>query len=565
MKSMDVREARRSIVSKVVLLSLAAAFAAAPALAQAPPRVDPAAVDAVFRAFDNTRSPGCVVGVTYAGVPVLERAYGMADLEHDVPNEPTSILEPGSVAKQFTAAAVVLLSLDGKLSLTDDIRRWFPELPDYGEAVTIRHLLNHTSGLRDWGSVAGIEGWPRTRRAVTHTHVLDIIARQKALNYRPGEYYSYTNSGFNLQAMLVERVSGMSFSDFTRTRIFEPLGMTHTQWRDDFTRVVKDRSIAYEPVGPGTWTMLMPFESVYGNGGLLTTVEDLLKFTQNLETGALGGPRFLEEMHRQGVLNSGEVISYASGLQIGTYKGVRQVQHSGSTAGYRGHLARFPDQKVGVAVMCNASNGNATGFLYQVADLYLGSALKDVAPAPPAGATRLTADRLKALAGMYRDTRTGVPVRIEATAEGLRLDGAALVPVGATRFEAPGGGSTLVFESASFAEGRPAASFSSPGQPNVRIEPVGPFAPTASDLAAYVGTYRSDEAEATYTVAVQDGKLVLKDRWGEATPLAPQYPDVFDAQRGPTIVFRRGASGRVEGLSWSESRVWDLRFARVGS
>ena len=562
---MDVPGARCSVVSKLVLLSLAVALVAAPALAQAPPQVDPAAVDAIFRAFDNTRSPGCVVGVTHDGVLVLQRAYGMADLEHDVPNTPASVLEPGSVAKQFTAAAVVLLALDGKISFEDDVRRWFPELPDYGEPVTIRRLMNHTSGLRDWGSVAGIEGWPRTRRAVTHTHVLDIIARQKALNYRPGEYYSYTNSGFNLQAMLVERASGMSFSDFSRTRIFEPLGMTHTQWRDDFTRVVKDRSIAYEPAGSGGWTMLMPFESVYGNGGLLTTVEDLLKFTQNLETGALGGPRFLEEMHRQGVLNSGEVISYASGIQVGTYKGVRQVQHSGSTAGYRGHLARFPDQKIAVAVMCNASTGNAGGFLYQVADLYLGPALKDVAPAAPAGATRVGADRLKALAGVYRDVRTGAPIRLDATSEGLRAQGMALIPVSATRFELPGGTAALVFESTPFAEGRPAAVISSPGQPNVRIEPVGSFTPTAADLAAYEGTYRSDEAEATYTVAIEGGKLVMKDRWGAATPLEPQYPDAFELERGPTIVFRRGASGRVEELSLSESRVWDLRFRRVGA
>lgn len=560
---MNVTEARRRVVSKVALLFLAAS--AAPALAQAPPHVDPAAVDGIFRTFDNTRSPGCVVGVAYDGVPVLQRAYGMADLEHDVHNKPTSILEPGSVAKQFTAAAVVLLTLDGKISFEDDVRRYFPELPDYGEPVTIRHLINHTSGLRDWGSLAAIEGWPRTRRAHTHTHVLDIIARQKALNYRPGEYYSYTNSGFNLLAMLVERASGMSFSDFTRTRIFEPLGMPHTQWRDDFTRVVKDRSIAYAPPRSGSWSMLMPFESVYGNGGLLTTVEDLLKFTQNLQTGALGGPRFVEEMHRQGILNSGEVISYASGLQIGTYKGVRQVQHSGSTAGYRGHLARFPDQQLAVAVMCNASNGNAGGFLHQVADLYLGPALEDVAPRPPAGATRVSPDRLESLAGVYRDTRTGVPIRVESTSEGLRTTGMDLTPVSPTRFELPGGEAVLVFESTPFAEGRPAGVISLPGQPNVRIEPVGSFTPTAVDLAAYVGTYRSDEAEATYTISIAEGKLVAKDRWGQSLPsLEPQYPDVFNVQRGPTLVFRRGASGRVEEMSWSESRVWDLRFRRSG-
>ncbi len=549
--------------SFVVLLTLASALAPFALLAQGPPTSDTAAVDAIFSAFDNTRSPGCALGVSRAGKTVLLRAYGMADLEHDVPNRPESIFEPGSVSKQFTATATILLALDGKLGFDDDIRRWFPELPDYGEPITVRHLLNHTSGLRDWGSVAGIEGWSRTRRAHTHTHVLDILSRQKELNYAPGEYYSYTNSGYNLQAMLVERVSGMSFAEFSRQRIFEPLGMTHTQWRDDFTRIVEDRSIAYAPNGSGGWSMLMPFEDVHGNGGLLTTVEDLLKFTWNLETGALGGPRYVEEMHRQGVLDSGQVIFYASGLQIGTYGGIREVQHSGSTAGYRGHLARFPDQDLALAVMCNTSTGNAGRLLHQVADLYLGDAIEDVAPPLPAGAIRPNADRLRALAGLYKDTRTGAPMATEATAEGLRVGGVALVPTSATRFEEPGGESTLVFESAPFADGRPAAVLDRPGQPDVRLEPVAVWAPKAGELAAYVGTYRSDEAEATYTVAVDGGRLVIKTRWGDGRPLEPRYTDAFGVG-GRTIVFRRDASGRIAGLTWSESRVWGLDFVKVG-
>lgn len=534
----------------------------APALAQGTdPDVEK--LDAVFQAFDNTRSPGCVVGVSRAGTPVLLRAYGMADLEHDVPNTPSTVMEPGSVAKQFTATAVVLLALDGKLSLEDDVRKYIPELPEYAEPVTIRRLMNHTSGLRDWGSVAGIEGWPRTRRAHTHTHVLDILSRQKELNYRPGDYYSYTNSGFNLQAMLVERVSGMGFADFSRERIFEPLGMTRTEWRDDFNRVVKDRAVAYRPVPGGAWSMLMPFEDVHGNGGLLTTVEDMLKFTQNLETGALGGPRYLEEMHRQGVLNSGQVITYASGLVVNEYKGVRQVQHSGSTAGYRGHLARFPDQGVAVAVMCNAASGNAGALLYQVADLYLGSALKDEAPTPPAGATRVAAERLDALTGMYRDTRTGQVLRMTTSDGNLRIAGQTLVPVGERRFVSAGGLASLEFETAALSDGRPAAVLDRPDHPGVRIEPVAPVEPSAAELAAYAGTYRSDEAEATYRIEVAEGRLVAVDRWGDAMPLNPLYRDVFGVG-GTTLVFGRDAAGRVNGVTWSESRVWGLRFVKEG-
>ncbi|MGW8267037.1 MAG: serine hydrolase [Longimicrobiales bacterium] len=545
----------------LLLLALFGLSAAAGVAAQAPASVEAAAVDAVFAEFEGTRTPGCAVGVSHLGTPLLLRAYGMADLEHDVPNRPETIFEPGSVAKQFTAAATILLALDGLISLDDDVRDYIPELPDYGEVVTIRHLLNHTSGLRDWGSVAGIEGWPRTRRAHTHVHVLDIASRQLSLNYPPGEYYSYTNTGYNLQAILVERVSGTPFARFSKERIFEPLGMTRTEWRDDFTRVVRNRSIAYERNGDGSWSMLMPFEDVHGNGGLLTTVEDLLRFTWNLETGALGGPRFIEEMHRQGVLNSGLTISYASGLMIGTYKGLPQVQHSGATAGYRGHLARFPDQGIGVAVMCNASTGNASRLAYQVADLYLGDAVSGYEPpAPPAG-IRLSADRLEALAGQYVDPRRGTLVRLDAAEDALRAGNTSLIPVSETRFESADG-IVVTFDSTATSEGRFAAVLDSPELAGVRLEPAAPFEPTPEALQEYLGTFRSDEAEATYTVELEEGALVVKDRWGQGPTLRPIYPDAFSAG-GSLFIFRRDRSGRITGASLSQSRVWDLRFRKL--
>ena len=199
------------------------AGAAAPAMAQA--QVSEKSVDAIFSKWNNT-TPGCAVGVAVRGKPVLMKAYGMADLEHDVPNTPDTIFESGSVSKQFTAMAIMLLAQDGRLSLDDQVRKHIPELPDYGVPLTIRHMLTHTSGLRDWGSVASIAGAPRTTREYTHAHVLDIVSRQKSLNFTPGTEWSYSNTGFNLAAIIVDRVSGMSFAEFSKRRIFEPLGMT---------------------------------------------------------------------------------------------------------------------------------------------------------------------------------------------------------------------------------------------------------------------------------------------------------------------------------------------------
>jgi len=543
----------------VILLS---AILANPLAAQeaSPARI--ASVDSIFQEFDGTRTPGCAVGVSAAHSIVLERAYGMADLEHEATNTPQTIFEPGSVSKQFTAAATILLALDGKISLDDDVRRYIPELPDYGQVITIRHLLNHTSGLRDWGSVAAIEGWPRTTRVHTHTHVLDIASRQMSLNYPPGEYYSYTNTGYNLQAILVERVSGMSFAEFSKERIFKPLGMTSTQWRDDFQRVVKDRAIAYRRTQDGSWSMLMPFENVHGNGGLLTTVGDLLRFTHNLDTGEVGGPRFIEEMHRQGILNSGRTISYASGLFIGEYKGVREVQHSGATAAYQGYLTRFPDQGIAVAVMCNTSNGSSARLAHSVADLFLGNAITEPeAPGPPA-AVDVPPEQLAALAGGYRitgGTRKGTLFTVVARDDRLLAAGTELFPVGQNRFQSARG-TVLQFDDAPSAEGRSTATLN-PESEDVRMQPVAPFHPTEAELAEYTGTYRSDEAEATFTMVVEEGELRMKDRWGEAGLLVPLYPDAFQAG-GATVIFRRDLSGEIAEATLSESRVWDLRFRK---
>ena len=368
------------------------------------PAVSESKVDEIFSRWTSD-SPGCSVGVAKGGQPVLQKAYGMADLEHDIPNKADTIFEAGSVSKQFTAAAVLLLAAEGKLSLDDPARKYIPELPDYGAPLTIRHMLQHTSGLRDWGEVASIAGWPRTSRVHTHAHVLDIASRQKALNFPSGTQYSYSNTGYNLAAVLVSRVSGKSFAEFSKERVFGPVGMTHTSWRDDYTRIVKGRAIAYSQAQAG-WRQNMPFENVHGNGGLLTTVGDLLKWNEHFASPKIGDAALVKLQQEPGRFNDGKPHSYAMGLMVGTYKGVPEVQHSGSTAGYRAHLTRYPDQKVSVAVLCNAASANATQFAERVADLYLAGSIKEEPaqqPRPRLEAKPFTPDRkdLESYVGRY--------------------------------------------------------------------------------------------------------------------------------------------------------------------
>ena len=372
--------------------------------AQTPARDLTPVVDRVFARFDSATTPGCAVGVDRAGAPRFTRAFGRADLEHDVPNSPETIFEAGSVSKQFTAAATVLLALDGKLGLDDDVRKYVPELPTYERPVTIRHLLNHTSGLRDWGEIAGLAGWPRGSRVHTHDDVLDIARRQRALNYPPGDRYSYTNTGYNLLAIIVSRVSGQSFASFSNERLFKPLNLTHTQWRDDYRRIVKGRAQAYSPTRGGQWELEMPFENVHGNGGLLTTVSDLLTWTAMLERPTPQWKRMVDSMHVRGILTKGDTIEYALGLFVTKYRGLPMVDHSGATAGYRAELGRFPGRGLAVAVLCNAANATATRYATRIADEILGSALGPVAAAPPRPLTDTTAAVTPAQLAEYAGT-----------------------------------------------------------------------------------------------------------------------------------------------------------------
>jgi CubicO group peptidase (beta-lactamase class C family) len=543
---------------RLFLLAVAFAVASRVAHAQASPRQDTVArVDSVFSRFTGT-TPGCAVGVSRHGRTVLAKAYGMSNLEYDVPLTTESIIEAGSVAKQFTAAAILLLAQQGKLSLDDRVRKHIPELPDYGVPLTIRHMLNHTSGLRDWGTVAAVEGWPRGSRVHTHDHVLDIVARQRSLNFTPGSEYLYSNTGYNLLAIIVQRVSGRAFADFTRTEIFGPLGMARTSWRDDYTRIVKGRATAYSPTGNG-FRLNMPFENVHGNGGLLTTVADLLRWSANFDAAHVGGPPLLREQVRPGRLTSGREVEYAAGLRVARYRGVPEVSHSGSTAGYRAFLTRYPDQGLAVAVLCNHAGGDAVGRGHRVADIFLGAAASD--PAQPK-TVALTPAQLAAHTGMYRDAVTGAPLRLSVR-DGKLVDegGTEAAPLSPTVFQSSSGG-RAVFEVAPDGRTQAMRILQEDGD-TLLFLPVEPHVPGPNDLASFAGTYVSDEAAATLTITHDGGKLFLRQRPAVSLELRPAYRDVFEVPTGDVVRFVRDGTGKVTEMSLFLGRVRDLRFRRL--
>lgn len=496
-------------------------------------------VDHIFAVFNQPDSPGCAVGASIDGKTVLSAGYGMADLEHNVRITPQSVFEAGSVSKQFTAAAVLLLAQQGKLSLDDPVRKYLPEVPDYGTPVTIRQMLHHISGLRDWGSVEAIAGWPRTTRMYTMANVLEIVSQQRALNYPPGAAYSYSNTGFNLAAMIVARVSGRPFPQFTRDAIFNPLDMSSTQWRDDYQRIVPNRAIAYTK-DHGTVRMLMPFEDAYGNGGLLTTVGDLLRWNRNFTEGKIGGPGLVKEQEQRVQLNDGRTIAYASGLMILSWHGLREVSHSGSTAGYRAWLGRYPDQGLSVAVLCNLASANDTQLGHRVADVYLGDAgTKKLAPA------QLDEAALEARAGLYRSVRDHEVIAVE-----IKDGSPHIASGGIPEFETDAAGNVVRLRIPNEVDG------------GDYYEKVEPWHPAAAELESMTGAYSSAEADVVFQVALEKGRLVLHRHPDAVFPLKPTYRNAFSSALG-SIRFIQDREGHVIEMSMGEQRVWDLRLRRL--
>jgi CubicO group peptidase (beta-lactamase class C family) len=512
-------------------------------------------VDRVFAQWDRAGSPGCAVAASRDGQLLYTHGYGSANLEYDVPITPASIFESGSVAKQFTAAAIVLLAQDGKLSLDDDIRRYLPEVPDFGETIRIRHLLTHTSGLRDQWELLGIEGRGPGTQVHSPATTLDLVTHQKALNFPPGTEYSYSNTGYSLLGIIVQRVSGQSLDAFTQARLFQPLGMTHTRWRDDFTAIVKGRTTAYSGTAANGFKTDMSFTNMIGNGGLLTTVGDLLRWNENFFNPSVGGRAFVDSMQTRMVLRSGRRISYALGLEVGSYDGVAEVSHSGSTAGYRTYLARYPEQHVSLAVLCNLGSTNPVALGHQVADLLV---TKPAAAAQSGAPTvTLSAAQLERWAGTYVDARTDRALHLAVRDGALAMaDGPSVVarPVTPNAFRAFGN-ADLVFSGSAPAR---RALLIRDGDTSVFTEAhAGPL--TKAKLAEYAGTYASDELDVVLTVVPVGELLILRRRPADEISMRPVYDDDFATSIG-SLRFYRDAGGRVTGFGVYSGRIRNVKF-----
>jgi CubicO group peptidase (beta-lactamase class C family) len=560
-----------SMASRVfvpALLCLLTATCAAQS-ASAPTEKPEAKVDALFQKMDTTISPGCALSVIRDHKIIYERGYGMADLDHNIPITPTTVFHVASMSKQFTATSILLLAQEGKLSLDDPVRKYIPELADFGTPITIRELLHHTSGLRDQWDLLDLSGWRYSQDLITDADVLYVVSHQRDINFTPNTRYLYSNTGYTLLAQIVARVSGQSLRSFTTARIFAPLSMTSTHFRDDFDEIVKNVAYGYQPASDTYRLSVTNFDTV-GATSLLTTVEDLALWDDNFYTARVGGPALVQQLQERGRLNDGKQIDYAAGLVITKYRGLNIVDHGGADAGYRSDLIRFPEQHFSVACLCNLATANPSDLAQKVAEVYLGSQMQPAESVHAADDTKpitLTPEQMQARAGIYVNVKDPNDlVRFVIKDGGLQVgnvgedDTYTVTAISENDLRV-----AITPDEFTFSLGKPGA----PLQLAIKHEDgtietfsaVPSFAPSPAQLAEYAGIYSSPEIDPLYELKAESGTLVLHHLKSTPDTLHAVTRDFFTADVGK-IRFTRDNKGVITGFLLTTGRVIDLRFER---
>lgn len=527
------------------------------------PVVPMSCVDEICARWDKPTSPGMVLAVIRDGAIVYQRGYGMANLELDVPLSLDSVFCVGSTSKQFTAASIAILARQGKISLDDDVRKLIPELPDYGKPITIRHLMHHTSGLRDYGSLMIIAG--KGEHEFTLDEVMRIIVRQTELNAPPGQEFSYTNSGYTLMAEIVKRASKKSLRRFADEHIFRPLGMTHTLFRDDNRQIIKHRAVGHESLEVSFKTN-DPTTRAVGPSNLWTTVGDLFLWDQNFYHNKLGDG-LVEELLTPGKLDNGHKLDYAYGLFVDQYHGVRRVHHGGLFAGFRTQFVRFPDERLSVICLSNLDTLDPHGLAMQVADLYLGQRIGKSSADLERPKCVLASEALSALAGTYRNPRTGEITTFQVDKDGLWLarEGprrTKVYPQSESKFcgTGPAEGLLCEFLPQNGEVGR-CVRIGYAGQVPRTLEAVTLVTPTAEQIAEYAGTFYSPEAEATFKLIASKDRLQLESPDEPRKSLQPGIRDEFRSPQG-VLQFERDTAGKVTSFRLNAVRVLRLKFKR---
>lgn len=554
----------RGTARRALMLAVICATVLAPAVVQAQgaATIVPAKVDAVFKAFNRT-TPGCAVGIYQKGKVAYAKGYGMADLTLGIPITPSTVFDIGSTSKQFAAASIVLLANEGKLSLTDDVRKHVPELPSYGKVITVDHLLRHTSGLRDYNGLLYLGGH-YFEDYTNDDDALAVIIAQRNTNFVPGTKWDYSNTGFFLLSVIVKRITGQTLAQFAKARFFTPLGMPITHFRDDHTAIVPNRATAYSPAEKG-FTIDMSNWDQTGDGAVNTNVLELARWDANFFDPRVGGASLVEQLQQVGTLDNGTSHGYGRGLFVDTYRGVRRVHHGGAWAGYRAMLMRFPDQGVSIGLTCNRADANTQGLSERVADAILARSFKEEQKFTPLRTAAGNAPVPAAVdpapfVGTYFSDEEQSAVGVEAS-EGKAILSFSGRKIPLTRIADDEFVGMEGMIKVNFAEARQVARLSIAERPATAYRRAETAQPSAAELASLVGSYRSPELLTTWSIRADGDKLLIKGRAVGESPLVPVIKDGFSSGVG-FVRFTRDASGAITGFEVSASRMQRIRFDR---
>ncbi len=538
--------------ARFALLGILAGSAATSSRAQAQlADAQRAQIDAVFAPFAGNEGPGCAVGVGRAGVAQYTKGYGLADIEHGLPITPSTPFYIASTSKQFAAFAIVLLARDGRISLDDDVRKWVPELADFGRVITIRHLLHHTSGLRDYFELLGARGWPFDG-TFTEDEFLRLVARQRDLNFPVGAQHLYSNTGYVLLSIIASRARGQSLRQYAQERIFEPLGMTRSIFRDDHRMLIPGRALAYEVIPGNALRHSMPNFDVVGDGGLYSTVEDLIRWDGNAYTPKAGDAADWKTATQRGVLTTGDTIPYALGNSHGMYRGHRTLSHGGAFGGYRAELLRFPDVPLSVAVLCNSAGADATGMARRVSEVLLPA--RDVA-ATPSAPSGDTAPPL----GVFVSAWLERWFRIVRQGDSLVASG----PFAPTSVRRSGPGFEITAQRITLRRSADAPSgweMMLPGGGREALVVADSTRPSPGVIASTMGDFVSPENDGRLTLIVESGQLTLRRAGVPPTRLLPLGTNRYVA--GPVVVTMLGAAP-FDSLRLSTGRASRVLYVRA--
>jgi len=530
-------------------------------------------IDNIFSQWDKEGVPGCALGIMKDGKLIYAKGYGLANLEYNVPNSANSVFRIASTSKQFTAACIVLLAEQGKLSLDNNLNQFFPDFPAYAKKITIRHLLNHTSGIRDYLTISSLKGLGNNDY-YEDKDVMKWLINQRELNFNPGDEYLYSNSGYWLLGQIVNKVSGINMADFAKKEIFKPLNMSSTHFHNNHKQIVKNRASGYRPIDKETYQISMTTLEMIGDGGIFTTINDIKKWDDAYYDRSILSDKFWNMMTQQGVLNNGEVLEYASGLGISKYKGLKKISHGGAFVGYRAELIRFPEQHFSIAIFANRGDANPTWMAHQIADILLKENFINTASETSNSKgnqsqkfVRLTTSELENFSGNYWNDESLLARKIYVKNDTLRYfrsatNESSLVPISKSEFKMINVGSDVIVKFNKDKDGNKLMSFSQDGSEQSISKAYQPIIYTKNELLDFAGVYHSKELDVNYTLKIEDESLTLYIKDTKVAPLKEIMANLFTFDGYGIIQFNNDKNGKITDFRLAAGRVKNLIFEK---